>query len=142
MASECDASLGLSGGQVPLSPRAAIPGGVDLARSLEPVTPNAATVATATGFAAAVRLVARHRGGIVHTEFGPPADDFGLGEIDERGVDFDLASLYPHLGPKVREPFEGSHEGWPAVGIARVVDSVDADEQMARGKRLRPRGGE
>ena len=61
-----------------------------------------------------------------------------LGHPHERGVDAEGVALDPGLGGEVRHRLEGGDELRPAVGIARIIERVDADEQVARAGRLRP----
>src|SRR5204863_3724529 len=54
----------------------------------------------------------------------------------QRRVDGKAATLDSGLGREVCEPLELGNELRPAIGIARIIERVDADEQVARPARL------
>ena len=62
------------------------------------------------------------------------AGDIGLAHLLERRVDSESVALDTGLGGKVSEPLEFLDELRPAVGVARIVERVDADEDVARAR--------
>ena len=68
--------------------------------------------------------------------------DIRLGHVLERGVNLERLSLDPRLGREFRQPLERGDELGPAIGIARIIERIDADEQVARPRSLRPAQGE
>ena len=66
------------------------------------------------------------------------AHDIRLGHMLERRMDREALALDARLGGDLRQPFERRDELRPAVGIARIIQRIDPDEQVARARRLRP----
>lgn len=60
------------------------------------------------------------------------ADDGGFGELDQRGVDVESlgGGLDAGFGAQVGDFLEGLDELGPAIGVAGVIDGVDADEDI------------
>ena len=61
-----------------------------------------------------------------------------LAHVDQRGMHAKPPALDANLGRQVGELLEGCDERWPAVWIARIVDRIDADEQVGRSEYLGP----
>src|SRR5579885_745809 len=99
---------------------------------------EAAGIAPPAGAPRLVGLIAGHRETVVHPQFCPHCDDLRLAEFDERRVDGEALSLHAGAGGQLRQPAEGLDEGRTAVRIARVVDGVDADENVMGLQHLRP----
>ena len=55
---------------------------------------------------------------------GSPADDLGLGQVDQRRANLYSLAFHSHLGRQIRETLEGRDEGGTAIGIAGVVHGV------------------
>jgi len=86
-----------------------------------------------------VAAVAKRR---VEAESGRLARDVALGQVEQGRVDGELVALDPGLGRQVRQRLERRDELRPAVGIARIIERVDADEDVARAARLGEAEGE
>src|SRR5207249_2289564 len=68
-----------------------------------------------------------------------PRDDLGLAELDERGVDAEVAlALDAGLGRQIGQLLERLRELRPAIGIAGVIDRIDADEDILGAQHFRP----
>ena len=74
---------------------------------------------------------------VVHAQRHAAADDLGLGHRDQGGADRDPAPLDGGLRRQVRHRLEGAEVLRAAVGVARVVQGVDADEDVPRVQHLR-----
>jgi len=73
------------------------------------------------------------RQGIIDAQCRAPPDDLRLREMHQGRVDTESQPpLDPGLGRQVSQLFECCDELGPAVGIAAVVDCVDADEEIGR----------
>ena len=55
---------------------------------------------------------------------------------EQRRVDREALALDPRLGREIRQLLERGDELGPAIGIARIIERVDADEDVARAARL------
>ncbi len=90
----------------------------------------------ATG-AAGIGIVAGVGQAVIDAQLDAAADDLGFGPADQRGVD---GESQPALDARLRG--QVGHRGErgdvlrPAVGIAAVVDRVDAEEDVGRADRL------
>src|SRR5258706_2822172 len=111
---------------------AAVAGRIGYAGSVESGPAQPARIAAAAGQALGVGLVARQGEAEIDPEFEPAPYDLGLAERDQWGRDLDPAALDSDLGGELREPLEGGDELGAAVGIARVIDRVDADIDLLR----------
>ncbi len=90
-----------------------------------------AGIAASTGAALGVGVVAGVGVREVYAEGEAFFDDLGFGEVDEGAVDFIAAFAFDAgLGGEVCEGFKGGDEFGAAVGVAGVVDGVDADEEV------------
>jgi hypothetical protein len=69
------------------------------------------------------------------------ADDLGLGEVEQRGAQGDRVALDAGAGGEVGELLEGGDEFGAAVGVAGVVEGVDAEPDLARAEGLGPAEG-
>src|SRR5437588_12871001 len=99
-------------------------GGVVEAGLGEALGPQDAGVAAAAGRGAgAVAGPGELHGG---ADVGAQAHDGGLGELDQGSAYVDGASLHAPLLAHGRHPAEGVDELGPAVGVAAVVQGVDA----------------
>ena len=78
------------------------------------------------------------REAVVEPELGAAADDVGLAERDERRVNPEARALDAVAGAEVRDTLEGGDELGPAVGIAGVVERVDADHDVVRAEHFGP----
>src|SRR5436189_183969 len=88
-----------------------------------------AGVAEPAGAAIGLGHIARPRQREVDVQLVGPRDDLGLAELDERGVDAEVAlALDAGLGRQIGQLLERLRELRPAVGIAGVIDRIDADE--------------
>src|SRR5579862_6750600 len=71
------------------------------------------------------------------------ANDLRLGEIDERCVDLNHRfPLHSGFGCKVCESLEGVDELWTTIRVSAVVQSIDANENVAAFENLCPSQGE
>jgi hypothetical protein len=81
--------------------------------------------------------------GIVDPQRQSPADDFGLGEVKQGGMDAEAAlPFYRRPGGEIGHRFKGGDVLGAAVGITRVVEGVDADEEVEGAEHLGPAKGE
>src|SRR5215510_1908136 len=116
--------------------------GVDQMRLRE--APLAQEARVAEPARAAVRLgrVAGPGQGEIHAELVGTGNDLSLAEGDERRVDAKAAATFDAgLRGEIGEALEGLDELRAAVGIARVVEGVDPDEDVLRPLHLRPPQG-
>lgn len=65
------------------------------------------------------------------------SSDLGLAHMLERSVDRESIPFHPRLRRKVRHTSERSNEFRPAIRVARIIESVDTDKDIARTARLR-----
>ena len=74
---------------------------------------------------------------VVDAQLDAAADDLGLRQVDQRGVDrVSQAALDAGLRGQVGHRGEGGDVLRPAIGIAAVVDGVDAEEDVGGADRL------
>src|SRR6478735_3021951 len=118
-----------------MSSPAVQPAGIlpDVARRILDARGRKTRASQAAGFAAPartallVRLVAGHREREVDAEPQAFLDDARLAPVQERCVQLQSAALNTGARGDAREMREGVDKLRPAIGIARVVDRVDAD---------------
>ena len=67
---------------------------------------------------------------VVHTGGGPAADDFGVRKANGRNVKGRAVARYTDFGGDGGEILKGQDELWTAVGVAAVVNCVDADKDV------------
>src|SRR5207248_9222028 len=91
----------------------------------ETLRPQTASVAPTAGAVEARVAGPREveRGADLHTE----TDDVSLREVDQRGTNLDRPAPDPSLQRQRRRPLERFDELRAAVGIAAVVEGVDAE---------------
>ena len=66
-----------------------------------------------------------------------------FGHLDQRCVDAEAAlALHARFRRQIRQPLEGGDELRPAIGIAAVVDCIDADKDVETANHLGPRKGQ
>ena len=76
---------------------------------------------------------------VVDAQRHVPVDDFGFGQIDQRGVDRQrLSPARSALGGQIGHRLEGGDVFRSAVGVAAVVECVDADEDVGASRSFRP----
>ena len=71
--------------------------------------------------------------GVGDAEAEPFADDLGFGHLDEGSVDVEgvfARAFDAGFGGEVGDLLKGVDEGGAAIGVAGVVDGVDADEEV------------
>ena len=79
----------------------------------------------------------------IDAELATALDDLLLVERQERGVDPEPAVLFDSgARGQIGELLERAKKLGPAVGIARVIDAIDADENVKRPEGLGPCEGE
>ncbi len=79
------------------------------------------------GSALGVGVVAGVGQGIVDAKSGAGFDDVGFGHVDEGCDDFEWSAFDGGFGGDVGGVLETFDEVWSAVGVAGVVDCVDAE---------------
>ena len=84
------------------------------------------------------RIVARPAQPQVEPEPRALAHDIGLGHVLERGVDAETLALDPGLGRERGHVLERGDEFGAAIGIARIIERIDPDYQVARARGFRP----
>src|SRR5262249_56731777 len=115
---------------------------VDQVRLREALLAQEARVAEPTGAAVRFGRVAGPGQREIHAELVGARNDLSLAEGDERRVDAKAAATFDAgLRGEIGEALEGFDELRTAVGIARVVEGVDADEDVLRPLHLRPPQG-
>src|SRR5262245_60509237 len=97
-----------------------------------------ATVAVPTRRAARAGIVTTVRQAVVKAQPQSQPDDLRLGEIDQRRVNGEGPAFHAGLGRQPRQVLEGADVLGTAVGIAGVVERVDADENVRGANHLRP----
>src|SRR5262245_32980216 len=101
-----------------------------------------ATVATAAWATIRPWVVATMRQAVVQPEVASHANDLRLRQRLQWGVDPERGSLYTLRSGQRRQPLERGDIFRPAIGIAGIIERVDANEDIARAKHLRPPQGE
>src|SRR5467141_1681283 len=112
--------------------------GIRDAELLEPLGAQQARVAPPARRAILSGVVAAAGERVVDAELDAAAQDAGLGELDERGVDLQPRSLDAGPGRELRHLLVGREVLRPAVRVAAVVERVHADEEIVRLQRFRP----
>src|SRR5215471_17876377 len=101
------------------------------ARLGEALLAQEARIAEAAGAAVGLGRIAGPGQGEVHPELVGAGHDLSLAQGDERGVDAEAAlAFHAGLRGEIRQALEGLNELRTAIGIARVVEGVDADEDV------------
>ena len=79
----------------------------------------------------------------IHAKLCATADDFRFRQLDERRVNFELQRPFDAgLRGQIRQLFESRDVFRPAIGIAAVIDGVDADENIGSRNRFGKRQGQ
>src|SRR5467141_495161 len=112
--------------------------GIRDAELLEPLGAQQARVAPPARRAILSGVVAAAGERVVDAELDAAAQDAGLGELDERGVDLQPRSLDAGPGRELRHLLVGRDVLRPAVRVAAVIERVHADEEIVRLQRFRP----
>src|SRR5262252_3560576 len=116
--------------------------GVDQMRLREALLAQETRVAEPAGAAVRFGRVAGPGQGEIHAELVGAGNDLSLAEGDERRVNAKVAATFdPRLRGEIGETLESLDELRTAVGIARVVEGVDPDEDVLRPLYLRPPQG-
>lgn len=100
--------------------------GVEHSEGLEGGLADEAGVASAAGFARRIGVVAGMGKGVVDAEGEAALDDLGLSQMDQWRADLDGAAFDTGFGGEAGEFLEGGDELGTTIGIAGVVDGVDA----------------
>ena len=80
--------------------------------------------------------------GIINAQFDSSPDNLRLGQVNERRVNRKRrAAADRHFRRQIRQLLERRDEFRPAVGIAAVIDRVDADEHIPHVQHFRPGQG-
>lgn len=87
-------------------------------------------IAMAAGTSVGVGAVARHGEAEVHAQANALTHDVGLAEELQRRMHAQARAFHAGLGGQIRQHLEGTHELWPAVRVAGIVDRIDAAEQV------------
>src|SRR3954467_14128766 len=111
---------------------------VGYARFAESLRTKHAAIAGAAGSAIRQRIVAAVRATVIEAERVAVADDLGFAHREERRVNAEAAALDTGAGAEIGDPLEGTDELGTAVGVPRIVERVDADDDVARVERLGP----
>src|SRR5450755_2929485 len=98
----------------------------------------AAGIAASAGAPLAIRAVAGHGKTVVDAKLQASTDNIRLGPPDQRRVDLDLGALDTGFGRQACERLEGCNEFRSAIRIARIVDRIDAEENILRSENLCP----
>ncbi|EAT09859.1 hypothetical protein SKA58_05360 [Sphingomonas sp. SKA58] len=114
-----------------------IDGGIGQARFLIALGAQPAAVAQSAMLAIGRGIIAGPADPGVQAQSIGLARDVRLGHILQRGVDADRMPLHPRLGGERRHLLESVDKFGPAIGIARVIERIDADEDVARPRDLR-----
>ena len=98
-----------------------------------------AGVALAAGRACGPRVVATAGERVIDAEGDAAGDDLRFGQRDERRVDREpLAAFDAGLGGEVGHLLKSGDVFGAAIGVAGVVERVDAEEDVARAEDLDP----
>ena len=109
----------------------------------EGIQTQAAGVAAAAGGAGLVGVVATVGEAVVDAQLQTPSDDVDLAHRDERGVDLKpLGAGDAGLRGEIAHRFERGQELGAAVGVSRVIDAVDPDEEVEGSEDFRPGQGQ
>ena len=103
----------------------------------EAFLPQQTAIASPAGAALRVGVVATVRHGIVDAKLEAAPDDLGFGQMNERIVHGEGRSL----GAEPRGLLKTFDELRTAVGVAAVIQSVHADENIVARSRLPPKRG-
>lgn len=104
----------------------------------ETCTPDTAGVAHAARTTRFVGLIAGYGETVIDAERQTGAYDVFLGQVDQRRVDGDPVAFNRGFGGEVRQSFKRVDEFGAAVGVAGIVDGVDAGEYVAAMQCLGP----
>lgn len=95
--------------------------------------PELTRIAMTAGMAVGQRVVATGGQAVIDAEFQPSADDLSFGQLDQGRMDGDgQAPFDGSLGRQIGHGLKGLDVFGAAIGIAAVVDGIDANEQVAR----------
>src|SRR5690606_17591995 len=84
------------------------------------------------------RVVTAVRQTVIDSEFRPQSDDTRLRQILEGGPDLKRPFVDTGPGRQGREILEGGNEVRTAIGIARIVEGVDTDDDALGSEDLGP----
>ena len=104
--------------------------GVGDTRFLEAFCTQVTGIADTAGLSFRARVVAGYSQGIVHTQSYATANDLGLAQVDQRGMDVEAIIFNTCPGCHVCESFEGFYEYRPAIGIPGIIDGIGPDENI------------
>ncbi len=107
--------------------------------SLEAARAQHAAVAPPARRARRQRIVAAVRQAVIEAQRQAARDDLRLRHRDERRLNAKAPAFDAGLGRQPGRVLERLDELRPAIGIAGVVEGVDADEDIAGAQHLRPR---
>jgi len=97
-----------------------------------------AGVAHAARASGGIGLIAGYGEAVIDTEREAGAYDVFFGQVDQRCVDGDAVAFNRGFGGEVCQGFKRADEFGTAVGVAGIVDGVDAGEYVAAMQCLRP----
>ena len=118
--------------------RRGVAGGVAEVGFLKTGAAQAAGFANAAGAPVFVGLVAGDGLAVIDAEFCAGADDFGFGQQHQRGVNAQAPPFDGAAGGEVGHGFKGFDVLRAAVGVAGIIDGVDADENVVGFEHFRP----
>ena len=111
--------------------------------SRKPLRAQEAGIARTAGAARRVRIVATVRQCEGHAQFLAETHDIGFGESDERSANCDAgAAFHAGFGGQITHALEGPDVFGAAIGVAGIIESVDADEDVVGFENLGPGEGE
>lgn len=79
---------------------------------------------------------------VVDSELESALDDLRFGPVDEWSVDVDGVSLDGFFGCEIGQELKGMDEFRSAIGVAAIVDGIDAYIDIVRGECFGPTEGE
>src|SRR5579859_1646972 len=102
--------------------------------------PDLTRLAMAAGCAVRRGIVTTERQIVVNAELQPFLYDVGLAQVNQRRVNRQALLVFDAgFRREICHPLKGGDVFWAAVGIARVVECIDADEDVLSAQDLGPR---
>src|SRR5438034_934090 len=100
-------------------------------RLFKSFAPQYARIALAARSSAGTGIVTTVRQAEVHAQLASQFHDLSFREADQRGVNLEVCStLDTRFGGEIRHALIGLNELGTAIGIARVIECINADENV------------
>src|SRR5262245_56040366 len=104
----------------------------------ESTRPQQAAIAAPARRAVLDRIVTAVGQAVVDAECEAAPDDVGLTEVDKWRLHAKPSAFDAGAGRKIRQALERGNELGPAIGVTRIVQGVDADDEVVGAERFGP----